>query len=92
VELYLNSIKLDDYVSGMAQPKLNQTMLNKIPIPFPSINEQKQIVQKLDGLSTETKRLEAIYQKKIDDLEELKKSILQKAFAGELKTEKELAI
>ncbi len=29
VELYLNSIKLDDYVSGMAQPKLNQTMLNK---------------------------------------------------------------
>jgi type I restriction enzyme S subunit len=30
---------------------------------------------------------EALYQKKIDDLEELKKSILQKAFAGELKTE-----
>ena len=35
VELYLNSIKIDDYVSGMAQPKLNQTMLNRIPIPFP---------------------------------------------------------
>ncbi len=32
VELYLNSIKLNDFVSGMAQPKLNQTMLNKIPI------------------------------------------------------------
>jgi type I restriction enzyme S subunit len=29
--------------------------------------------------------LEAVYQKKIADLEELKKSILQKAFAGELK-------
>jgi len=33
-----------------------------------------------------------VYQKKIADLEELKKSILQKAFAGELRTEKALAI
>ncbi len=32
----------------------------------------------------ETKRLEAIYQQKLEDLEELKKSILQKAFEGEL--------
>lgn len=86
VELYLNSIKLDDFISGMAQPKLNQAMLNKIPIPFPSIPEQQTIVQKLDALSTETKRLEAIYQQKIADLEELKKSVLQKAFNGDLKT------
>jgi len=88
VELYLNSIKLDDFVSGMAQPKLNQTMLNKIPIPYPTIKEQQTIVQKLDALFVETKKLEAIYQQKINDLEELKKSVLQKAFAGELKTEK----
>jgi type I restriction enzyme S subunit len=84
VELYLNSIKLDDFVSGMAQPKLNQTMLNKIPIPFPPLSKQKSIVQKLDLLSAQTKRLEAIYQQKIGNLEELKKSILQKAFNGEL--------
>jgi type I restriction enzyme S subunit len=86
VELYLNSIKLDDYVSGMAQPKLNQTMLNKIKIPYPPLKEQQIIVQKLDALSTETKQLEVIYQQKINDLDELKKSILQKAFAGELNT------
>jgi type I restriction enzyme S subunit len=93
VELYLNSIKLNDFVSGMAQPKLNQSMLNKIPIPFPkSTEEQKNIVAKLDALSAETKRLEAIYQKKIEDLEELKKSILQKAFNGELNTSKEIAV
>jgi len=84
VQLYLNSIKLDDYVSGMAQPKLNQTMLNKIPIPLPPFGEQKQIVQKLDILSSETQKLQSIYQNKIKDLEELKKSILQKAFSGEL--------
>lgn len=92
VELYLNSIKLDDFVSGMAQPKLNQAMLNKIPIPYPPFDEQQAIVQKISALSAETKRLEAIYQKKIDDLEELKKSILQKAFAGEFKTEKAVAV
>jgi type I restriction enzyme S subunit len=85
VELYLNSIKLDDFVSGMAQPKLNQTMLNRIPIPFPPFNQQKTIVHKVEELSAETKKLVGIYQKKIADLEELKKSILQKAFSGELK-------
>ncbi len=84
VELYLNSIKLDDFVSGMAQPKLNQAMLNKIPIPFPPLIEQQFIVSKLDALSAETKKLEATYQKKLADLEELKKSLLQKAFNGEL--------
>jgi type I restriction enzyme S subunit len=70
----------------MAQPKLNQTMLNKIPIPFPKLKAQQAIVQKLDALSAEIKKLEAIYQQKIKDLEELKKSILQKAFAGELRS------
>jgi type I restriction enzyme S subunit len=48
------------------------------------LSEQQAIVEKLDALSSETKKLEAIYQKKIDDLEELKKSVLQKAFNGEL--------
>ena len=55
-------------------------------VPLPPIQEQQIIVQKLDALSTETKQLEAIYQQKINDLDELKKSILQKAFAGELNT------
>jgi len=84
VELYLNSIKLDDYVSGMAQPKLNQKMLNSIIIPFPELKIQRQIVAKLDALSAETNKVEAIYRQKLADLEELKKSILQKAFNGEL--------
>jgi len=57
-----------------------------------SIAEQKNIVQKLLNLSVESQRLQAIYRQKISDLEELKKSILQKAFNGELKTEKQLAL
>jgi type I restriction enzyme S subunit len=66
---------------------IKSSLLKKIEIYFPqSILEQQAIVQKLDALSTETKKLEAIYQQKINDLEELKKSILQKAFAGELRS------
>ena len=61
-------------------------------VPFIPVNEQKMIIDSIDELRIETQKLEAVYQKKIDDLEELKKSILQKAFAGELKTEKVLAI
>lgn len=52
-----------------------------------NLDEQQAIVHQLDTLRTETQKLEAVYQKKMDDLEELKKSILQKAFAGELETE-----
>ena len=37
------------------------------------------------------KKLEAFYQQKINDLEELKKSILQKAFSGELDNDKDIA-
>lgn len=49
-----------------------------------SIEEQQQIVQRLDALSAETKKLESKYQAKLDSLEELKKSLLEKAFRGEL--------
>lgn len=86
VEIFINSIKIDDYVSGMAQPKLNQAMLNKIPIPIPPLEEQQTIVHHLDALQAESRKLEKIYRQKIASLEELKKSILKKAFAGELKT------
>jgi len=71
-------------------PSMSVKHLKEILIPLPPIKEQKQIVQKLDALSNETKKLEAIYQTKINDLEELKKSVLQKAFSGELKIEKAL--
>jgi len=81
-------LSLNDYIyslsRGAAQKNLNLPMFRKILIPIPPLSEQKQIVQQLDELQSKTKKLEEIYQKKIDDLEELKKSILQKAFNAEL--------
>ncbi|MBK8368704.1 MAG: restriction endonuclease subunit S [Bacteroidetes bacterium] len=74
-------------VTGAAQPQLPIKTLVNFVFPVPkSLKEQQAIVQKLDALSKETKKLEAIYTQKINDLEELKKSVLQKAFSGELKT------
>ena len=48
VEFYLNSIDLAPYISGGAQPKLNQKNLNRIEIPLPSQERQKYIVDILD--------------------------------------------
>jgi type I restriction enzyme, S subunit len=71
---------------GVGIRSLNQGSLSSLLIPFPkSLTEQQIIVSKLDALQIETKKLEAIYTQKIADLDELKKSILQKAFSGELK-------
>lgn len=78
--------QMEKLQKGASYPAVTDSEVKGIYIPFPkSLNEQKDIVQKLDALSAETKKLEAIYQKKIKDLEELKKSVLQKAFSGELK-------
>jgi len=51
VEYYLNSISLEPYVGGMAQPKLNQKSLNGIPIPLPPHNQRARMVVILDELS-----------------------------------------
>lgn len=78
----IKQIKSKTY--GTALMQINIGDLRKILILIPSLSEQKSIVQKLDALSSETKKLEAFYRKKLEDLEELKKSILQKAFSGQL--------
>lgn len=84
VEYYLNSISLAPYVSGMAQPKLNQKSLNGIPIPLPLENQRADMVATLDKLSSKCEELSGKYQLKLAAYTELKQSLLQKAFAGEL--------
>ncbi len=78
--------------SGSAIPQLTVPMIKDYKIPVPSIEEQKQIIEKAETLKQKKENLENVYLKKIEGLEELKKSILQKAFAGELKTEKAVAV
>jgi len=69
---------------GSAQANINMGTFEHERFLIPSLSEQKLIVSKLDKLSIETKKLEETYKRKLADLEELKKSILKKAFNGEL--------
>ncbi len=78
------SSKIIDEGTGATVQGVKLTFINSLQIPLLPIKEQKQIVKKLNALQTQAKKLETIYQQKIADLEELKKSILQKAFNGEL--------
>jgi type I restriction enzyme S subunit len=76
---------LKKYTKGAAiKNVVSVKILKGIKIYIPKLAEQKLIISKLDALSAETKKLEAIYNQKLANLEELKKSVLKKAFAGEL--------
>jgi type I restriction enzyme S subunit len=79
--------QMEKMQKGASYPAVTDAEVKSVLIPFPkSLKTQQLIVQKLDALLIETKKLENHYQQKINDLEELKKSVLQKAFAGELST------
>ena len=80
VEYYLNSISLEPYVSGMAQPKLNQKSLNSINIPIPPLPEQKRIVSIVDEAFEGIDRAIANTQKNLTNARELFESYLNAIF------------
>lgn len=69
---------------GSAQANINLGTFENQRFPFPHVSEQKEIIEKLDSLVKFTQRLEVIYQQKFTALDELKKSLLHRAFSGEL--------
>ena len=70
--------ELNENARGVAQKGLYLNQIRSIEISIPKLKTQQIIVEKIDYLLTETKKLEDIYQNKINDLEELKKSVLTK--------------
>ncbi|EDB1528275.1 restriction endonuclease subunit S [Campylobacter coli] len=69
---------------GGAQPNINQTYIKNLQIPLPPLKEQEQIASHLDELSSHVKNLKQNYQAQIKNLQELKNSLLDKAFKGNL--------
>lgn len=70
---------------GSAQDNINLGTFENRLFPFPkSVNEQREIVKRLDSLRTESQKLTSLYQSKIDYIEELKFGILKRAFEKEL--------
>lgn len=76
VESYLNNIDLKDFLTGMAQPKLNRAKLDTIPIPLPEAKEQQKIADFLSGLDT----LITAQAEKIEYLRDHKKGLMQGLF------------
>ena len=68
----------------VAQPKLALTRLSKIEIPMSSLEEQKSLVSTIEALKSKIHDAEAVLLGKIEDLKNLKASILDSAFKGEL--------
>lgn len=83
--LYCNSEQNLTNALGAAQPNLSTEQIHNIQIPLPKdIKEQERIVGILDELSSHVKNLKQNYQAQIKDLQELKNSLLDKAFKGNL--------
>ena len=84
IAIVINSMKLDDYITGSAQPKLSQENLNKIPIALPPLAEQQRIVTEIERWFS----LIDIIETGKDDLQTIirqaKSKILELAIQGKL--------
>jgi type I restriction enzyme S subunit len=85
---YMNSIigrkNFLKYIDGAAITRLTLVKIKNVIIPVPPISKQTEIVDQLNILSRHLSKLEVIYQNKRRYFEDFKKTVLQKAFAGEL--------
>ena len=69
---------------GAALMQINIRDLRKINLHVPALDKQKEMVTVLRQLEDNLNSLQDIYLQKLSSLEELKQSLLQKAFSGEL--------
>lgn len=76
--------QLKQYFSGTGIQHFTGETLSKFTMPIPPLPELRKALNLFDKLANGTKRLEDIYKQKLANIEELKKTILQKAFSGEL--------
>ena len=69
---------------GSAQDNINLATFESAKFPFPPLEQQMAVVDKLDTIATEVASLRSNYQQKLADLANLRQSLLQKAFSGQL--------
>lgn len=78
------SLDLEKYDSSSAIPSLRKTDLNKIEIPVPPLEKQKEIVERLDSIREKVEATREDHRRIDELLETLPKAVLDKAFTGEL--------
>ena len=89
LNLYLNSKRARDYgraISGKSvnQANISASKLKTYPITLPSLSKQTEIIERVGNMRAPICDLETTYCKKVGDLNNLRQSLLQRAFAGEL--------
>ena len=84
VAILINSMSLEDYITGSAQPKLNQDNLNKIEIPLPPLEEQRRIIAQVNLWQNYIQDLEASEIELKESVESAKSKILDLAIHGKL--------
>lgn len=85
---YINNMDLIPYVTGSAQPKLTQAKMNNIKIFLPTLPEQHEIVRLIDDLLARERSAQQAAEQALASIDLMKKSILARAFRGELATNK----
>jgi type I restriction enzyme, S subunit len=81
---YINSVRLTKWITGTAQPKLNQNNLKKIPVPVSPLEEQREIILQIEQGFSLIKNTENITNTMLKQLDTLRSSILKQAFEGKL--------
>ena len=76
--------QVKELCKGSTRDFLNQTILQSIIFPFPSLQEQTQIVQEIESRLSVCDQLEATLTENLDKAEALRQSILKRAFEGKL--------
>jgi type I restriction enzyme S subunit len=76
--------QFDRLAAGSTVRNLNIDLASRVVLPVPPLDIQRAIVQEVEALAEETQRLTRVYERKLAALDELKKTLLHKAFSGEL--------
>ncbi|MCP9539188.1 restriction endonuclease subunit S [Prevotella copri] len=84
VAIVINCMKLDDFITGSAQPKLSQDNLNKIPVMLPPINEQCRILKKVKHWFSLIAMIERCKDNFLETIKQTKFKILDLAIHGKL--------
>jgi type I restriction enzyme S subunit len=91
LELFINATDLIPYITGTAQPKMNQAKMNSIPIALPPLAEQSRIVAKVDELMALCDCLEASLQQADEHRRRLLEALLHQALEPAAALEEQVA-
>ena len=89
LDLYMKHIFSNGYwlkvcKQSVNQASVNQQDINRVPFCYPRVERQDEIVQEMKDIDSEARNLESLYTRKLAALDELKQSLLQQAFSGQL--------